>query len=36
MRIVVTGGFGFLGQLVADALLARRTLCGAPVERLVW
>jgi len=35
MRIVITGGFGFLGQRVAGALLTRRTLCGAPVERLV-
>lgn len=35
MRIVITGGFGFLGQQVADALLRRRALCGAPIERLV-
>jgi D-erythronate 2-dehydrogenase len=35
MRIVVTGGFGFLGRQVTDALLARRTLCGAPVDRLL-
>ncbi|MGY1495205.1 D-erythronate dehydrogenase [Streptomyces sp. QTS52] len=35
MRIVITGGFGFLGQRVADTLLERRTLCGAPIERLV-
>ncbi|MGW6060509.1 D-erythronate dehydrogenase [Streptomyces sp. NPDC055189] len=35
MRIVVTGGFGFLGRKVADALLKRRTLCGAPIDRLV-
>ncbi|MEV6758675.1 D-erythronate dehydrogenase [Streptomyces sp. NPDC051214] len=35
MRIVITGGFGFLGQQVADALLKRRTLCGAPIGRLV-
>ncbi|MBV1936231.1 NAD-dependent epimerase/dehydratase family protein [Streptomyces sp. BV286] len=35
MRIVITGGFGFLGRLVADALLTRRTLCGVPVDRLV-
>ncbi|WP_328939711.1 NAD-dependent epimerase/dehydratase family protein [Streptomyces tauricus] len=35
MRIVITGGFGFLGQQVTDALLARRTLCGAPVDRLL-
>lgn len=35
MRIVITGGFGFLGQQVADALLKRRTLCGAPIGQLV-
>ncbi|TGB15694.1 D-erythronate dehydrogenase [Streptomyces sp. MZ04] len=35
MRIVITGGFGFLGQQVAETLLKRRTLCGAPVDRLV-
>lgn len=35
MRIVITGGFGFLGRQVADALLQRRTLCGAPIDRLV-
>ncbi|MFJ2263750.1 D-erythronate dehydrogenase [Streptomyces sp. NPDC087844] len=35
MRIVITGGFGFLGQQVTDVLLARRTLCGAPVDRLL-
>jgi D-erythronate 2-dehydrogenase len=35
MRIVITGGFGFLGRQVAEALLKRRTLCGAPIDRLV-
>ncbi|NBE53976.1 D-erythronate dehydrogenase [Streptomyces boluensis] len=35
MRIVITGGFGFLGRQVAQALLERRTLCGRTVERLV-
>jgi nucleoside-diphosphate-sugar epimerase len=35
MRIVITGGFGFLGQQVADALLRRPTLCGNPIDRLV-
>ncbi|MGN9816421.1 D-erythronate dehydrogenase [Streptomyces sp. SD11] len=35
MRIVITGGFGFLGQQVTDVLLARQTLCGAPVDRLL-
>jgi len=35
MRVLITGGFGFLGQRVAGALLRRRTLCGAPIDRLV-
>ncbi|MFJ8936607.1 D-erythronate dehydrogenase [Streptomyces sp. NPDC102365] len=35
MRIVITGGFGFLGQRVTAVLLARRTLCGVPVDRLL-
>ncbi|MDX3745645.1 D-erythronate dehydrogenase [Streptomyces sp. AK08-02] len=35
MRIVITGGFGFLGQQVAHTLLKPRTLSGAPVDRLV-
>jgi len=35
MRIVVTGGFGFLGGRVAAALLARRTFRGEPIDRLV-
>ncbi|MDI3406263.1 D-erythronate dehydrogenase [Streptomyces cavernicola] len=35
MRIVITGGFGFLGRKVAEALLQRRTLGGTPVDRLV-
>ncbi|MDI3387886.1 NAD-dependent epimerase/dehydratase family protein [Streptomyces sp. B-S-A8] len=35
MRIVITGGFGFLGRKVAEALLDRRTLGGVPVDRLV-
>lgn len=35
MRIVITGGFGFLGRQVARALLDARTFRGTPVERLV-
>ncbi|MFI7635912.1 D-erythronate dehydrogenase [Nonomuraea sp. NPDC049400] len=35
MRIVITGGFGFLGQQVARALLETRTFRGAPISRLV-
>lgn len=35
MRIVITGGFGFLGRQVADTLLATRTFRGAPIDRLV-
>ncbi|MFZ3567100.1 D-erythronate dehydrogenase [Streptomyces sp. BH097] len=34
MRIVITGGFGFLGRQVAEALLERRTFEGAPIDRL--
>ncbi|MEU5198304.1 NAD-dependent epimerase/dehydratase family protein [Streptomyces scabiei] len=35
MRIVVTGGFGFLGRQVARALLGTRTFRGAPIDSLV-
>lgn len=35
MRIVITGGFGFLGRQVAGALLRTRTFRGAPIDRLV-
>ncbi|MGW0817675.1 D-erythronate dehydrogenase [Streptomyces viridiviolaceus] len=35
MRIVITGGFGFLGRQVADRLLQTRTFRGAPIDRLV-
>jgi uncharacterized protein YbjT (DUF2867 family) len=31
MRIIVTGGFGFLGRRVAAALLERGTFRGAPI-----
>ncbi|WP_306316469.1 MULTISPECIES: D-erythronate dehydrogenase [unclassified Streptomyces] len=34
MRIVITGGFGFLGRQVAEALLERRTFDGRPIDRL--
>jgi nucleoside-diphosphate-sugar epimerase len=35
MRIVITGGFGFLGRLVAGTLLKTRTFHGVPIDRLV-
>ncbi|MYS13361.1 D-erythronate dehydrogenase [Streptomyces sp. SID4982] len=35
MRIVITGGFGFLGRQVAGRLLETRTFQGKPVDRLV-
>ncbi|MFF8844222.1 D-erythronate dehydrogenase [Streptomyces sp. NPDC015127] len=35
MRIVITGGFGFLGRQVADRLLKTRTFRGAAIDRLV-
>lgn len=35
MRIVITGGFGFLGRKVAETLLERRTFRGGPIHRLV-
>lgn len=35
MRIVITGGFGFLGRQVARALLDTGTFRGTPIERLV-
>jgi nucleoside-diphosphate-sugar epimerase len=35
MRIVITGGFGFLGRQVAATLLKRRTFRGALIDRLV-
>ncbi|CAM5690036.1 D-erythronate dehydrogenase [Streptomyces alboniger] len=35
MRIVITGGFGFLGRQVTSTLLRTRTFRGAPIDRLV-
>ncbi|BDH06514.1 D-erythronate dehydrogenase [Streptomyces seoulensis] len=35
MRIVITGGFGFLGRQVAERLLETGTFLGTPVDRLV-
>jgi nucleoside-diphosphate-sugar epimerase len=35
MRILITGGFGFLGRRVAGALLERGTFRGAPIDRLL-
>lgn len=35
MRIVITGGFGFLGRQVTSSLLETRTFGGAPIDRLV-
>ncbi|MEU6772314.1 D-erythronate dehydrogenase [Streptomyces sp. NPDC046759] len=35
MRVVITGGFGFLGRRLAAALLRTRTFGGTPIERLV-
>ena len=35
MKILVTGGAGFVGTRLARALLARGTLAGAPITRLV-
>ncbi|MFC9502209.1 D-erythronate dehydrogenase [Streptomyces sp. NPDC057002] len=35
MRIVITGGFGFLGREIADTLLRTRTFGGSPIDQLV-
>ncbi|KNZ31862.1 MAG: NAD-dependent epimerase [Methylibium sp. NZG] len=35
MKLLITGGGGFVGARLARALLARGTLCGRPVEQLV-
>jgi len=34
MRILITGGAGFIGSKLARALLARGTLAGRPIERI--
>jgi len=35
MKLLVTGGSGFIGRRLAQSLLARGTLAGAPIDRLV-
>ncbi len=35
MKLLITGGGGFIGQRLARALLARGTLAGEPIDRLV-
>lgn len=35
MKLLVTGGSGFIGRRLAQALLARGTLAGRPIDRLV-
>jgi len=35
MKILITGGAGFVGSRLASALLARGQLAGTPLERLV-
>lgn len=35
MRVVITGGFGFLGRQVTGTLLKARTFLGVPIDRLV-
>ncbi len=35
MRIVITGGFGFLGREITNTLLRTGTYGGAPIDRLV-
>lgn len=35
MKLLITGGAGFLGSLLARTLLARGTLAGSPIKRLV-
>ena len=35
MKVVITGGCGFLGQRVALSLIAKAQFCGGEVERVV-
>jgi nucleoside-diphosphate-sugar epimerase len=35
VKLLITGGAGFLGLRLARTLLARGTLCGRPIERIV-